>query len=201
MSQGTCAQSPPCPPSEAESQPSAESAEASLEPGAASAEPAPSEDASAAQPDLEAELAKFKDLALRAHAELDNFRKRAAREREEAIRFANARLLESLLPVLDSFDLGFQSAKASPEGAAIAAGFEMVRRQLGDWLRQAGVQIVEAQGQAFDPALHEAVGREPSAEAPEGVVIRQTRPGYILNGRLLRPASVIVSSGPADSPS
>ncbi|MCX7869043.1 MAG: nucleotide exchange factor GrpE [Terrimicrobiaceae bacterium] len=155
---------------------------------------------SPAAPDLQAEVEKFKDLALRAHAELDNFRKRAAREKEEAIRFGNARLIESLLPILDSFDLGFQSAREAREAAAVVSGFEMVRRQLADWLREAGVETIEAAGMAFDPARHEAVSQEPSDSAAEGIVIRQLRPGYILRGRLLRPASVVVSSGPTPEP-
>ena len=145
---------------------------------------------------LEAEVEKFKDLALRAHADLDNFRKRATREKEEAIRYANARLLEAVLPILDNFDLGFQSAREAREAAAVVSGFEMVRRQLSDWLKEAGVETVEAAGSAFDPSRHEAVSQEPSDTVPAGQVIRQLRPGYILRGRLLRPASVVVSQGP-----
>ncbi|HRH96917.1 MAG TPA: nucleotide exchange factor GrpE, partial [Prosthecobacter sp.] len=83
------------------------------------------------------------------------------------------------------------------EKSMIFMGMSMVSRQLADFLRESGVQEVEAQGKAFDPNLHEAVAQEASAEVPEGTIIRVTRRGYKLKDRLLRAASVIVSSGPA----
>jgi len=143
------------------------------------------------------EVAKYRDAALRARADLDNYRKRVVREKEDAIRYANASLLESLLPVLDNFELGLMAAKNAPEAASIVMGLEMVRKQLEDFLREQGVEIVDAAGAEFDPAVHDAVAQEASTDVPEGKVVRQIRRGFKLKDRLLRPASVVVSKGPA----
>src|SRR6267142_6960477 len=152
------------------------------------------------QPDaaanLAAELEKYKDAALRARADLDNFRKRVAREKEDAIRYANNSLLESLLPILDNFELGLDAAKNSSDAAGIIQGLEMVRKQLEDFLSDHGVEIVNAVGIPFDPNLHEAVAHEPNPDVAEGAVARQLRKGFKLKDRLIRPASVIVSKGP-----
>jgi molecular chaperone GrpE len=151
------------------------------------------------EPDLAAELEKYKDAALRARAELDNYRKRVAREKEDAIRYANNSLLESLLPILDNFDLGLEAAKNAPEASGIVQGLEMVRKQLEDFLRNHGVEVVNAVGDRFDPNLHEAVAHESSPDVADGAVVRQLRKGFKLKERLLRPASVVVSKGPPAS--
>lgn len=145
--------------------------------------------------DPAAELARYKDLALRAQADFDNYRKRAAREKEEAIRYANNNLLEKLLPVLDNFELGMMAARQTTGAEAIVNGMGMVQRQLEDFLRDAGVIAIDATGAKFDPHLHEALGHEESAAVPEGNVVRQLRKGYKLKDRLLRPANVFVSKG------
>ncbi len=146
--------------------------------------------------DLAAEVDKYKDAALRSRADLDNYRKRVAREKEDAIRYANNSLLESLLPILDNFELGLDAAKNTPEAAGIIQGLQMVRKQLEDFLRDHGVEIVNAEGNHFDPNLHDAVAHEPSSDVAEGTVLRQLRKGFKLKDRLIRPASVIVSKGP-----
>jgi molecular chaperone GrpE len=146
---------------------------------------------------LQADLERFRDLALRSQADFENYRKRSIREREEAVKFANFSLVEKLIPVLDSFDLGLVAAKSSEAAAPIVSGMEMVRRQLEDVLHQFGVEGMDATGQPFDPNLHEAVAQEPSAEVPEGNVVRQLRKGYRLRERLVRAALVVVSGGPA----
>lgn len=144
-----------------------------------------------------AEAAQWKDAALRAAAELDNYRKRTAREVAETVKYANANLLESLLPVLDNFDYGMAAAKAESEGSNLYVGLSMVLRQVQDFLKDNGVEEISAVGATFDPNTHEAVSLQPSDAAAEGIVLSQTRKGYKLRDRLLRPASVIVSSGPA----
>jgi len=149
------------------------------------------------QPDPAEEAIKFRDIALRAQAELENFRKRMAREREESVRYANASLVERLLPILDSFDLGLEAAKGADGAAAVVSGFEMVRKQLDEFLSNSGVEKIDAVGQDFDPNIHDAMGSEESTEVPEGKIIRQLRAGYKLRDRLLRPASVFVSKGSA----
>lgn len=151
----------------------------------------------AAAPDPAAELEKFRDLALRTAADFDNYRKRATREKEDAIRYANTSLLEDLLPVLDNFELGLEAARSAPDAAAILQGLGMVSRQFRDFLASAGVEEVTTEGAEFDPNLMEAVGHETDEQIPDGRVLRQARRGYKLRDRLLRPASVIVSKGPA----
>lgn len=145
-----------------------------------------------------AEAEKFRDLAMRTAADFDNFRKRAAREKEDAIRYANSSLLETLLPVIDNFELGLDAARSAPDAAAILQGLDMVSRQFRDFLASSGVEEIKTDGGAFDPNLMEAVGHEADAKVPEGLVLRQTRRGYKLRDRLLRPASVFVSKGPGE---
>lgn len=159
-----------------------------------------SEDPRTVLADAVAEAAKYKDLALRALADLDNFRKRSSREKEESIRYANMSLVERLLPVLDSFDLGLEAARSAKGSEAVVSGFEMVRRRLSDFLKDAGIETVDASGQVFDPNHHEAMGSEASLEVPEGTVIKQLRCGYKLKDRLIRAAGVVVSKGPPAGP-
>ena len=135
--------------------------------------------------------------AHRAAAELDNYRKRTARDLQETVKYANSSLLESLLPVLDNFDYGMQAAKAESEGSNLFIGLSMVLRQVQDFLKDNGVEEIAAVGVAFNPNVHEAVSEQTSDTVAEGTVVVQTRKGYKLRDRLLRPASVIVSSGPA----
>lgn len=146
--------------------------------------------------DITADLEKFRDLAMRTAADFDNFRKRAAREKEEAVRYANSALLESFLPILDNYDLGIESARSTPGAESILEGMSMVGRQFRDFLASAGVEEIVTDGAVFDPNFMEAVGHEPDPKVPEDHVIRQTRRGYKLRDRLLRAASVIVSKGP-----
>ena len=149
-----------------------------------------------AAPDLQAEVEKYRDAALRAAADLENYRKRMIREKDEAIRFANAGLLEKLLPILDNFQLGLDAASAdntSSETKGIVSGFSMVHRQLGDFLVSSGLQPIDAVGQSFDPKFHEALGHESDATQADGIVLRQLRRGYRLADRLIRPSSVMVN--------
>jgi molecular chaperone GrpE len=146
---------------------------------------------------LQADLDRFRDLALRSQADFENYKKRAAREKDDAIKYANSALLERLVPILDNFELGLSAARTEGENSPIFSGMSMVLKQLNDFLTESGAQPIEAEGKKFDPNLHEAIAREPSNEVPEGTVLRQTRRGYRLRDRLLRPSSVVVSSGPA----
>src|SRR5436190_137404 len=146
---------------------------------------------------LQADLDRFRDLALRTQADFENYKKRAAREKEEAIKYANSALLERLLPIVDNFELGLEAARSEGENSAIFSGMSMVLKQLMDFLADHGLQPISATGQKFDPNLHEAIAHESSDEVSEGVIIRQTRRGYRMKDRLLRPSSVVVSSGPA----
>ncbi len=147
---------------------------------------------------MQSDMARFKDLALRTQADFENFRKRAAREKEDAAKYANAAFLERLLPILDNFELGLNAARTEAKDSPIIAGMDMVSKQLVDFLTGVGVETVKAEGEKFDPNLHEAVAQEASADVPEGVIVRQLRKGYRLRDRLLRPATVTVSKGKAE---
>jgi molecular chaperone GrpE len=144
---------------------------------------------------LQADLDRFRDLALRSQADFENYKKRSAREKEEAIKYANSSLLEKLIAIVDNFELGLEAARAEGEKSPVFSGMSMVLKQLMDFLTDSGLQPIDATGQKFDPNLHEAIAHEPSETFPEGVVIRQTRRGYKMKDRLLRPSSVVVSSG------
>lgn len=146
---------------------------------------------------LQADLDRFRDLALRSQADFDNYKKRAAREKEDATKYANASLLERLLPIVDNFELGLSAARAEGESSPIFSGMNLVFKQLNDFLADSGLKPIDAVGQKFDPNLHEAIAHEPSDKVGEGLVIRQTRRGYRFKDRLLRPSSVVVSSGRA----
>lgn len=144
----------------------------------------------------QAEAAKFKDQYMRSMADLDNFRRRAAREKDDLRRAATASLLEDLAPALDNLRLGLQSAiQAHPEAKAVIDGFQLVAGQLRGVLAQHGFKEIDPVGQPFDPKFHESVSQQPSAEVPEGHVLQVLRPGYLLHDRLIRAASVVVSAG------
>jgi molecular chaperone GrpE len=139
------------------------------------------------------------DRLLRATADFDNFKKRAVREKQEAIKFANEQLIQKLIPVLDAFDMALAAAQNGSTEAAksMQAGVNMVYQQLRSALAEAGLEEVDAAGKPFDHNLHEAVSQKVTAEVPDGHVVQQLRKGYKLRERLLRPASVIVAAHPA----
>ena len=145
------------------------------------------------------EAEEHRDRYLRAAAEYDNTRKRAAREREEYTRYANESLLRELLPVLDNFERAIQAARGEPAAAAVAAGVELTQRELLRVLEKFGVTPFPSVGQPFDPERHEAIARVPAEGRPEGTVVDETARGYLLNGRVLRPAMVTVASSPDPS--
>jgi molecular chaperone GrpE len=138
------------------------------------------------------------DRLLRSVADLENFKKRAARERQEAIRFANASLLEKLIPALDNFDMALAASTAEAASVeSLKTGITMIYNQLKGALAEAGLEEIDAANRAFDPNLHEAVAQEESPATPEGHVVRQLRKGYKLRDRLIRPAGVVVARKPA----
>ncbi len=139
------------------------------------------------------------DRLLRTTADFDNFKKRAAREKQDAVKYANQDLLQKLIPVLDNFDMAQAATQTKEAGApqSLQAGISMVYQLLKKVLHEAGLEEVDATGQPFDPSLHEAVSQQEAAEVPEGHVFRQLRKGYKLRDRLLRPAGVIVAKQPS----
>jgi molecular chaperone GrpE len=138
---------------------------------------------------------------LRTTADFDNFKKRAARERTEAIQFANVSLIQKLLPVLDSFEMALAAAQTAKDekSASLQAGIAMVQSQLKSILTETGLEEIDATGKPFDPTQHEAVSQQETNEVPEGQVVQQIRKGYKIRERLLRPASVVVAKKPANA--
>ena len=145
-----------------------------------------------------ATAAEHWDRLLRTTAEFDNFRKRAAREKDDAIRYANQNLMDRLLPVLDGFEMAMASVNAQDgEGVRpLKEGMNMVLQQFRSVLSEAGLQEIDAQGKPFDPNLHEAVSQIETDEMEDGHVFQQLRKGYQLRDRLVRPATVVVARKP-----
>lgn len=135
---------------------------------------------------------------LRAVAEMENFRKRTERELDNARKYAIERFAQELLTVGDALEAGITAGTANP-GPALLEGAQATLRQLQRAFEKAGIKIIDPAGQPFDPEWHEAMVAQESREAPPNTVLTVIQKGYSLNGRLLRPARVIVSKSPADA--
>ena len=171
-------------------------------PGAAPESAAPTPNP--AVPTLEEQLAAAKKEAasgqeryLRAVADLENYRKRMLREKDELRQYAAASVVEDIIPVLDNLSLGMAAAKQQSDVKAIVDGVTLVLEQFKSTLGRHGLKEVNPVSQPFDHNLHESIAHQPSPTVPAENVMQVVRMGYTLNGRLLRPASVIVSSGVA----
>jgi molecular chaperone GrpE len=144
------------------------------------------------------EVEAQQDRYLRTVAEFDNVRKRSAREREEYTRYANESLLRDILPVLDNLDRALQAARTEPT-TSLTTGVELIQRELLRVLEKFGVTPFTSVGQPFDPERHEAIARVQSPDLPDMTVAAETARGYLLHGRVLRPAMVTVAVAPDDS--
>jgi len=145
-----------------------------------------------AEPDLEG----LKDRLLRALAETENLRRRAQRDREDYVKYANETLLRDLIPVLDNLDRALNAARTAGESGTVVSGVELIQRELLRVLEKAGLSRYSAVGERFDPTRHEAIARVVSADRPPDTVVHETAAGYLLNGRVLRPALVAVAAAP-----
>lgn len=145
--------------------------------------------------ELQARIESLEDALLRAKADYQNFQRRATTERLDAVRYANAELMRSLLNAMDDFD---RTLAASNDATfdAIVAGVRLVYENLQKALADNGLEIIEAQGEPFDPAIHQALMQQPSDELAPGTVIEQVTRGYRLRDRVLRPARVVVAKAP-----
>ena len=148
------------------------------------------------------EASSLRERLLRTAADFENYKKRQAREKEDAIRFANENLLKELMPVLDNMERAAAISNQSLEGPldenavkTLVEGVEMVLRQFADILKKFGIESFSALGERFDPALHEAVAQREDPSVPAQTVIEEYQRGYMLHGRLARPAMVIVATG------
>jgi molecular chaperone GrpE len=133
-------------------------------------------------------------------AEFDNYRKRVAREKESLVSFGNERLLRAVLPFLDNLERAMTQAGSSAPAEGLLAGVRLTHDQFLSELRKFGLEQLSAEGEMFDPNLHEAIAQIPWEGAPEGTVLSEASKGYMLNGRLLRPAQVTVAAPPPGRP-
>jgi molecular chaperone GrpE len=136
------------------------------------------------------------DRLARTQAEFDNYRKRSAKEQSDFREYAVADTIKNFLPIIDNFDLALRAQKADAGDSALRSGIELIRKQMEDVLSRLGVQVVAAQGQTFDPRVHEAIEMVESNEHPDHQVIEELQHGYKLKDRLLRPAMVRVATNP-----
>lgn len=143
---------------------------------------------------LRSELQEAKDRALRIQAELENYRRRAAREMQEERRYANLPLMRDLLPVLDNMARAMEAAEKIHDPAGLLEGVKMVARQLEEVLQRHQCVRIQALNEPFDPHLHEAISQQPSDQHPVGTVVLVAQTGFQLHDRVVRPSQVIVSS-------
>ncbi|HMH51089.1 MAG TPA: nucleotide exchange factor GrpE [Candidatus Acidoferrum sp.] len=156
----------------------------------------PAETASPEVEDLKRQVAEKQDRLLRALAEVDNVKRRTQREREDYVRYANEGLVRDLLPIIDNFDRALDAARASQEAAKVVEGVALIQRELLKVLERVGVTRYSAVGERFDPNRHDAAGRVVSTNQPPDTVVTDLTAGYLLNGRVLRPAQVLVAAAP-----
>lgn len=185
------------------SQPASEAAEGQAPAEGKAPEAKPAEAAPADAPPQEGpevEIAKLKERLLRTAADFDNFRKRTRRDIADAERRVQEDLLRSLLPTFDNLERAAVAAGTATDVKALADGIKLVMRQFEDTLSSIGVERVVAQGKPFDPAEHEAVQHVESDQVPPGAVVQELQAGYRWQGRLMRPALVVVAKAPAQPP-
>jgi molecular chaperone GrpE len=155
------------------------------------------------EPALEQELEQLRDKYLRLAAEFENFKRRSLRERHDLLDHANENLIKDLLVTVDNLERALGHAQQSEEGAeakALLEGVDLTYRLLLQTLERFGVRPVKAEGELFDPQVHEAVRQVPTAECEPGHVVDVMQKGYLLKDRLLRPALVAVSGRPVEDP-
>ena len=150
---------------------------------------------------LRADLEGARDRVLRSQAELENYRKRAAREIEDHRRYANLPLIRDLLPVLDNLERSIAAAETAPDVAGFLAGVKLVAKQFEDTLVRYHCVRIPALHQPFDPNLHHAILQQPSTEFPPHTVLTVTQSGFQLHERVVRPSQVIVSAAADREPS
>ena len=143
--------------------------------------------------ELQAKLDDEENRHLRLRADFDNIRRRSQLDREAAEKYRAQSLLSDLLPVIDNFERALQVEATSEETASIVKGIEMVYRSLLEATEKEGLQIIKAEGEQFDPNVHQAVMQEQDSEKETGVVLRELQKGYMLKDRVLRPTMVSVN--------
>ena len=143
------------------------------------------------------ELASQKDTFLREKAELENFKKRLTKEKEDFVQFANERLLKELIQIEDNLERALEVPNATFE--SLKEGVEMIQKQFTTFLKNQKAEPIEALGKPFDPNLHEVLNQQESEEHEENTVIQEYSKGYTLNGRILRSAKVVIAKKPTEN--
>ena len=143
--------------------------------------------------ELKKEAGEYKDKWLKVHAEYENTRKRLEKEKHDHIKFANEDIISKLFPIMDNFDMAFAAMEKAEDKEAVMEGIKLVQKEFHRILEENGVERIETVGKEFDPNLHEAVQAVDTEDVPDGEIVEEVRSGYLLNGRLLRPAQVKVA--------
>lgn len=146
-----------------------------------------------------AAVEQAQEKLIRLQADFENHRKRLVREKEEFLKFANVGLLEALIPVLDNFDLALLHARQDHDPKHIVQGVEMIRKMFGDVLKKQGIEVMEPLNEKFDPHKHEAIAFEETDNKEEGMIVAVIQAGYLLHGRLIRPATVKITKKKAQT--
>lgn len=168
------------------------------DPAIASEESATTEEA-ADPAELQTKIEQLQDQLLRGQAELENFRRRSHRELEEVRRYQSLPVVRDLLPALDNLGRAVQSAEQTGDVGNLLEGIRMVAQQFADTLKAHATQPIAAEGQPFDPNLHEALSQVPTSEHPPMTVIQVVESGFVMHDRVVRPAKVIVSCAPPEN--
>lgn len=132
----------------------------------------------------------YYDKYLRAHAEFENTRKRLEKDKIDFLKYANERLILEFLPILDNMEIAEKHIKETKDLKAVQEGVDMIQSQIQKFLKDVGVERIKTAGEKFDPHLHEAIETMDSGDKEDGIIVEELKPGYRINGRLLRPASV-----------
>jgi molecular chaperone GrpE len=158
--------------------------------------PADAEQLAAELAEAKAQLAEAREAQLRAFAEMENVRKRTQRDVEAAHRYGVERFASDMIPVRDTLELGIAAAGSAAESAKLIEGMQATLRMIDKAFEKAGIQVVDPVGERFNPEFHEAMATQPSADQAPGTVLTVVQKGYVLNGRLLRPARVLIAKAP-----
>ena len=135
----------------------------------------------------------FYDQFVRAHAEFENIKKRMEKEKADFIKYANEGLIIEFLPIIDNLEMAEKHIAEAKDFKAVRDGVDMIQLQIQKFLKDIGIERIKTAGEKFDPHMHEAIETEESKEKEDGVIVAELKPGYRLNGRLLRPAMVRIA--------
>ena len=183
---------------EVTSEPTSQDAPSTSQEKQSDSQDAPAEVPAAEMDRLRREVEDARKRVLQAQADAENFRKRMRRDYEDQLKYAAVPLVGDILQVRDNLTRAIDAAGSAEQTTGLKEGVQMVAKQLDDTLTKHGVQPIPAEGETFDPNVHEAISQIPSKDHPQGVVVHVAVAGFQMHGRVIRPAQVVVSAGKAD---